>query len=136
MKRALIVEDSDSLRKLLEEFVWSMGIVPVPSGCVADAVAQVGPNVDMILLDLNLPNGHGFEVLRKVAEKRNDLPVIVLSAYVRDEQHEPPVPVLAWIEKPFGLTEVREAVERACNFSASVASIRRSTDRLERMGQI
>lgn len=110
-----------------------MGLVPVPSGSVADAIAQVGPSIDLILLDLTLPNGHGFKVLDAVAEKRNDIPVIVISAYARDEQHEPPVPVMAWIRKPFHNADVVDAIESGFRFSCSVESIRRSTDRLERM---
>lgn len=132
MKRVLIVEDDAPVRRLLEELVWSLGLVPVPSGCVADALAQVGPSIDLILLDLVLPNGHGFQILQGLAERRNDIPVVVVSAYPKDEQHEPPVPIMAWIRKPFQIGEVREAIERACSFSTSITSIRESVARLER----
>lgn len=136
MKRVLVVEDDATVRRLLEELVWSLGLVPVPSGCVADAIVQVGPTIDLILLDLALPNGHGFEILEHVAERRNDIPVVVVSAYPQDPKHEPPVPIMAWIRKPFRNLDVVDAIESACRFSSSVTAIRESVARLERAANI
>jgi DNA-binding NtrC family response regulator len=136
VKRVLIVEDDRPIRGLLEHLVGFMGLVPVPSGSVADALSRIGPDVDLILLDLRLPNGHGFEILERMAERRNDIPVVVVSVYEQEREKEPPVPVLAWIRKPFQLADVRQAIERACDFSTNIASIRQSTERLEKLGSI
>lgn len=135
MKRILIVEDEAPVLLILSKIVTEMGLVSIQASSVASGIEQVGPHIDLILLDLNLPNGHGFEILRAIAERRNDIPVIVVSAYADEQSHEAPIPILEWIRKPFQTSHLREAIERGCRFSSSLETIRRSTDRLARTEQ-
>ena len=135
MKRVLIVEDEIAVLMALSRIVTDMGLVSIHAGSVASGLAQIGPHVDLVLLDLQLPNGHGFEVLRAIAERRNDIPVIVVSAHAQEESHEAPVPIMEWIQKPFKSTQLREAIERGCRFSTSLETMRRTTDRMERFSQ-
>ena len=102
----LVVEDEESLRRVLKDLLEMEGYTIVEARDGAEAIEQADRhNPDMILLDLNLPNVDGFTVLRKLrAESRNDdLPIVVLTAR-GDEDNE--VKVLKagatdFIAKPF-----------------------------------
>jgi DNA-binding response OmpR family regulator len=65
----LVVEDSalvgDALRILLEDAGYTVFIAPT----VADAVRMGSATpIDMMLLDLTLPDGHGLDVLQSLRE--------------------------------------------------------------------
>ncbi len=87
IRRILVVEDDRShrwvLRRVLEN---SFGgeIVVEEASCGADGLAraQRRPAVDLILLDLNLPDISGFEVLRhlRAEPKTRGVPVVVLTS--------------------------------------------------------
>ena len=102
----LLVEDEDSLRRVLKDLLEMEGYTICEARDGAEAMEQVDRhNPDLVLLDLNLPNVDGFTVLRKLrAEARTEhLPIVVLTAR-GDEENE--VKVLRagatdYITKPF-----------------------------------
>jgi type II secretory ATPase GspE/PulE/Tfp pilus assembly ATPase PilB-like protein/CheY-like chemotaxis protein len=102
----LLVEDEDSLRKVLKDLLEMEGYHVVEARDGAEAMEQVDRHTpDLVLLDLNLPNVDGHTVLRKLrSESRTEhLPVVVLTAR-GDEDNE--VKVLKagatdFITKPF-----------------------------------
>ena len=102
----LLVEDEDSLRRVLKDLLEMEGYTICEARDGAEAMEQVDRhNPDLVLLDLNLPNVDGFTVLRKLrAEARTEhLPIVVLTAR-GDEDNE--VKVLRagatdYITKPF-----------------------------------
>jgi two-component system response regulator len=86
-RRILVVEDDRShrwvLRRVLENS-FGEEILVEEAGCGADGLAraQRRPAVDLILLDLNLPDMSGFEVLRhlRAEPKTRGVPVVVLTS--------------------------------------------------------
>ena len=102
----LLVEDEDSLRRVLKDLLEMEGYAIVEARDGAEAMEQVDRyNPDLVLLDLNLPNVDGHTVLRKLrGEARTEhLPIVVLTAR-GDEDNE--VRVLKagatdFITKPF-----------------------------------
>lgn len=83
MLSCVLVEDEPLLRDLLTEVLQThpatrmLGSV----GTVAEAIAlcvQQAP--DLLVLDLNLPDGNGLDVALAVAAQRTDTQVVVLSA--------------------------------------------------------
>ena len=78
--RVLVVEDEESLSQLLCEVLAQAGFETVPAPTIAAArkeLARIEP--DVILLDMNLPDGRGLEVLRQVREESLPTEVIVLT---------------------------------------------------------
>jgi CheY-like chemotaxis protein len=81
--RILVVEDQDSIRRMIEALVSARGykVTAVNSGTKAIDVASTDPP-DMVLLDLMIPGYDGFEVCRRLrsdpATKR--VPILVISA--------------------------------------------------------
>ena len=83
MHRALIVDDSPTMRRMvmasLRE-VCAGGFVEAASGLEAIEQLALGP-VSIVVLDLNMPDMHGLEVLRFVRGHQafRQLPVVVLT---------------------------------------------------------
>ncbi len=78
--RVLVVEDEENLSQLLCEVLAQAGFETVPAPTIAAArkeLARIEP--DVILLDMNLPDGRGLEVLRQVREESLPTEVIVLT---------------------------------------------------------
>ncbi|WP_261565129.1 response regulator transcription factor [Frankia gtarii] len=79
--RVLIAEDERRITSFVEKGLRANGLVPVcvPDGASALAVAMSG-EVDLLVLDLGLPDMDGFTVLRRLREAGLTLPVVVLTA--------------------------------------------------------
>jgi two-component system chemotaxis response regulator CheY len=83
MDRTLVVDDSPTMRRMvmasLRE-VCAGGFVEAASGLEAIEQLALGP-VALMVLDLNMPDLHGLEVLKFVREHQSfgRLPVIVLT---------------------------------------------------------
>jgi two-component system OmpR family response regulator len=107
--RLLVVDDEPVILHLLSGSLRFAGydVVAAASGIEATrAVAAQRP--DLVLLDVMMPDGDGFEVLRQLRDAGRDVPVIFLSA--RDGVPDR-VTGLAlggddYVTKPFSLDEV------------------------------
>jgi DNA-binding response OmpR family regulator len=125
--RLLLVEDDPSiaeplmaaLRREGHEVTWS------PTG--AEGLEAAGPEVDLVLLDLGLPDIDGLEICRQIRTRLPDLPVLMLTA--RAEEVDAVVGLDAgaddYVTKPFRLAElmarIRAALRRAP--AATVTSV-------------
>ena len=82
--RVLIVEDDPAQRRILEEMVRRFGCDPMPvdGGLKALEVlkSQSGGTIELVILDLNMPEMSGLEFLERMQAVRGDLPVIVQTA--------------------------------------------------------
>ncbi len=82
--RILVVEDQDSIRRMIEALVQARGhdVTAVSSGTKAIDVAMTDPP-HLVLLDLNLPGQYdGFEVCRRLRSDPGTakVPVVIISA--------------------------------------------------------
>ena len=88
----LLIEDNDGDARLIRELLQMKGGIVSPGGAVsrnfeidhvsrlADAEPRLdGDDVDIVLLDLMLPDSRGEETLDSVLEQRSDLPIIVMT---------------------------------------------------------
>jgi CheY-like chemotaxis protein len=71
------------------------------------------PEISLVLLDLNLPDVNGFEVLRYIREKDSKLPVIVQTAYILSGEKEKSFALGAnyFLEKPIHLDKLYKTIE-------------------------
>jgi two-component system, NtrC family, response regulator AtoC len=76
----LIVEDDVAIRKGLESAVRDLGSQPKSVGTVGEAARAVEEfDPEVLIVDVNLPDGDGIEVLRAAREARPDRDGIVLT---------------------------------------------------------
>jgi DNA-binding NarL/FixJ family response regulator len=81
--RCLIVEDQTMFLQLLSGMLRTIpgiDLVATATTVAAGHAACVGDAVDLLILDLALPDGNGLEVLRSAAARRPDIDCIILSS--------------------------------------------------------
>ncbi len=81
MTRILVVDDEPHITSVISRALRTEGLesVVVDDGLVALERAMQD-DIDLILLDVGLPSMDGFEVLRNLRARGNDVPVIMLTA--------------------------------------------------------
>lgn len=83
MKRVFIVEDHSAFAQALELVLkGSGGMEIVLARTVAEGRAMIpgGGTFDLVVLDLNLPDGEGTELVPDLREHHPETPIAVLSA--------------------------------------------------------
>ena len=81
MRRILVVEDNDALARGLSRSLEAAGFsAEVAASRAAAGRALAGDEPDLVILDLMLPDGDGFEVLRDLRASGSTVPLLVLSA--------------------------------------------------------
>jgi two-component system chemotaxis response regulator CheY len=108
MKQILIVDDSRTIRRMvrasLARFFPSDEFLEAASGLEAIERLAVGP-VALIVLDLNMPDMHGLEVLQFVRshQKYDQVPIIVLTTRGDDVSRSAAIAAGAsvFLTKPF-----------------------------------
>ena len=111
MKRILIVEDDALLNKTLAYNLTSDGweITPALNAKTA-AGLLAGRSYDLVLLDINLPDGSGYDLCRLIKPEHPDTVVIFLTAndQERDQIRGYEAGAVDYITKPFSI----EALQR------------------------
>src|ERR1700689_5717106 len=82
--RLLVVDDEATILELLSGSLRLAGFEVVTAASGAEAVrVTASSRPDLVLLDVMLPDGDGFETLRRMRDGGSEIPVIFLTA--RDE---------------------------------------------------
>lgn len=108
--RILLVEDDDRVAGALTVSLRRYGFDVVRAGTAAAALAA--GDVDVVLLDLGLPDGNGVDVCREL-RARSDVPIIAVTA--RSEERDRVIGLRAgaddYVVKPFGAAELVARIE-------------------------
>ncbi|MCC6782550.1 MAG: response regulator transcription factor [Planctomycetes bacterium] len=108
-RRVLVVEDEGALGEMVRDNLALHGhdVELVRDGRAALERLALG-GVDLVVLDIMLPQVDGFEVLRQLRARGDEVPVLVLSAKARDEDRIRGLELRAddYLTKPFHLREL------------------------------
>ena len=77
--RILIVEDDERVASALEAFLARSGYATVRAADGSSALAMLGVDTEVVLLDLGLPDVDGIDLCRRI-RGRSDVPIIVVTA--------------------------------------------------------
>lgn len=108
-KYILIVDDEESLSFFLKKALEDNGYQVETAVSLADAKKSIQSKFpDLILLDLNLPDGNGLELYSLIKEKSMGIPTIVITAHasVKSAIEALKMGVEDYIIKPFELDEI------------------------------
>lgn len=112
-KTILVIDDDTELCRLLEQCLENEGfeVRSIYNGKEVGDVLEKS-EIDLIILDVMLPELDGFKVLKQIREK-SDLPVLMLSAKGDEMSKVLGLRIGAddYITKPFGLSELIARVE-------------------------
>ncbi|ABR33903.1 response regulator [Clostridium beijerinckii] len=103
-KRILVVDDEPLIRKLVTDFLKKQGYVTIEAddGKKAMNLFSNEENIDLIILDVMLPEYDGFTVCREI-RKKSKVPIIMLTARGEefDEVFGLDIGADEYISKPF-----------------------------------
>lgn len=117
MKRILVVDDHAIVRRgligLMEDELGAAEVQGVSDGGAAREAMKNG-NWDLVLLDINLPDCGGLDLLREFSETYPRVRFIVLSAFAEDEfgLRSLQLGALAYLNKQRAAEELVTAVQR------------------------
>ncbi len=101
-RHVLIVEDEAVLRRIIAINLSSRGLrVREAETAEAAVVAVAQERPDLILLDINLPDRTGWDVLRELRRRETEVPTIVISAVRANPSRLAEFHPLAYLPKPF-----------------------------------
>lgn len=133
--RILIVDDDPKILGLLSDMVSSLQHEVETAEDGFEAMAKVGLDIDLILLDVNMPGMDGFEVARSIRKQylANELPIIMVTGMATREDRIGAVNAGAndFVAKPFDLTEIRVRIKSLLGMKAAHDALRRHKDQLE-----
>jgi len=110
-KTILVVEDEEIERKLLSDILETLEyrVAQAQNGREALEIINSQP-VDLILTDVHMPEMNGLELIRRVREIGNNLPVIIMTGFDASEAQKcaEKYKASALLLKPFRLQELRD----------------------------
>ena len=122
MTHILLIEDNPGFAEGLRQNLEFDGYrVTVASDVATSARAITADPPALIILDLMLPDGNGYDVLRTIRERDSVTPVLLLTA-LSEEAHKVRGFRLGaddYVTKPFGLLELLARIESLLRRSAS-----------------
>ena len=82
-QKILIVDDDRFIRMALREALSSWGYETIEAGTVADALEQFAEHdPPYVLLDIDLPDGSGIDVLNNIKEQDSDTIAVMITGNV------------------------------------------------------
>jgi two-component system KDP operon response regulator KdpE len=114
--RVLIVDDEPAIRRFLRTSLSAQGyrVTEVEDGGAALESLRRNP-VDLLVLDLGLPDVDGFEVIRRLRETGSTVPIVVLSSRSDEAGKVKALDLGAddYLTKPFGVEELLARIRAA-----------------------
>jgi len=115
MKKVLIIDDENRTRKLIAKMIESFGmdVETIPEGeNVQSGIAAIKRyNPDIVFLDIQMPDGTGFDVLSSIPNKTFE--VIFITAHEEFAIKAIKFSALDYLLKPVDSTELKAALEKA-----------------------
>ena len=108
-RRVLIIEDDAAIARLLRDNLAYHQFAVECAHTATDAFGKIRSfRPELVLLDLMLPEGDGFEICRTLAAQREHPPIIILSARSRQEDKVLGLNLGAddYVTKPFAFEEL------------------------------
>ena len=135
MKNILLVDDDKDLSQSLanlfdpEKFRFDF----LEDGLEVGEYVREHEDVDLVMLDVNLPSLSGLDVLRQIKQIKNDLPVIVISGFVSTENAIEAMRegAFEYLTKPFEIQKLIDMVNKACGYSAKPKVVEGPVDLVE-----
>ena len=125
--KILLVEDDTALREALEELLLREGYAVIKASDVLSARNALGQEIDLVLLDVGLPDGDGVNLCKAWRSEGVQTPVVFLTA--KDEELDVVRGLDAggndYVTKPFRMQELLSRIR---------AQLRRNQPEISRSG--
>ncbi len=105
----LVVDDEPGVRDLISDALNLVGLSSITAAHGMEALSKLRDNqIDLMILDINMPTMDGYEVLERMNDQGSRTPVIVLTARLDREDTKRAFQLGAddFVRKPFGIEEL------------------------------
>ena len=114
-QRILVIDDSRCMLEVLGQILRSHCAALVLASTYADALQQLeqDPEIDLVICDVTLPDGNGFDLLAEIAGKLESLPkfLLITARWVEtDGQRAQDLGAVGYLPKPVSLQDIRSAL--------------------------
>jgi two-component system, NtrC family, nitrogen regulation response regulator GlnG len=125
-KSVLVVDDDPQIIKALGEClnIFNCDIKIASTG--AEALLKIAdPDLSLVMLDVNLPDYSGLDILNKIKESNSSLPVIIMTGFVSTEAAIEAMKMGAYefITKPFNLDKIATLINRVMKKSSHLRGL-------------
>jgi two-component system response regulator AtoC len=129
MKRHILVADDDAaIRDLLHSFLEGEGYTVSEAGTGGEVVSRLsnGHKVDLLLMDLRMPELSGMDILQRIDEQSLEVPVVLMTAFGTSNVAIKAIQLGAhdYITKPFELEDVLVAIRRFFEYQDLSAEVK------------
>ncbi len=112
LEKILIVDDEDDIVSFMKDYFEDQGYGVITASNGREAIEYCDKDIDIILLDIMMPNIDGFQVCQKIRDKVS-CPIIFLSARQSEIDKIKGLSVGGddYIVKPFSIKELKARVQ-------------------------
>ena len=124
----LIVDDDEVIQETLLDVLKKRGYDIFLAGSGKEALETIKKNIiDLVLLDMRLPDVDGLDVLKKVKELDSEILVIMMTAYsdIQTAVAAMKSGAYHYINKPFELDELKLLIEKGLETKRLINEVRR-----------
>lgn len=118
MSRLLIIEDDIHLANLLSMSLQSSEYKTLTASTASEARELINKeHFDMVILNVGLPDGNGYDLCEMIKSNGNSTPVIFLSSHTDEASVVKAIAKGAddYVRKPFGIEELKARINKLLN---------------------
>lgn len=128
-KKALVIDDSSLIHKMFKLMLPYSTVVCASDGREALQKLAGDPDVDLIFLDINMPNMNGLEFLAQVKSDTAlaQIPVIIVSTEGKEEDtiRGLRAGAAAYVKKPFRNEALQDLIRKVMDRGSSATAMQR-----------
>ena len=111
--KILVVDDEQLVRWFLDRALRKGGHDVVTASSIAEAAERLKTDeIDVLFLDLRMPEGNGVELIRQLGQPATQMKIIVCSAFITPElEDEFRTKGICILRKPFKLEELNDTLK-------------------------
>lgn len=111
--KILVVDDEQLVRWFLDRALRKSGHDVITAAGVSEAWEKLGSEqIDVLFLDLRMPEGNGTELIKKLSANAQRPKIIVCSAFITSElEEELKSDGICVLKKPFKLDELKNTLD-------------------------
>lgn len=112
MNTILVIDDEAVSRKVTSKYLSKFGFNVLEAINGKEATETFNDSVNLVIVDVNLPDISGVELAERLLEKREELAIIIISGNPANENvdHLLELPQVCFFQKPFKMASLVENV--------------------------
>lgn len=125
-RSVLVVDDDPQIISALGECLGNSNYEIKVATTGAEALLQISdPEISLVMLDVNLPDYSGLDILNTIKKKNSSLPVVIMTGFVSTEAAIEAMKMGAYefVTKPFNLDKVISLVNRVMKKSTHLRGL-------------